>query len=470
LKHNLHISRTLAVVKHTDTVLTVTQRAAYVMVLFHRKDLSFMIHILLVLMAVAAASLGCGGAPNETNESELFVVADDTIAIDEATGLPLVDTDESRAENERMFAEMGITRVAPDYVPPGLIDDLDRVFAANQTPDMMSVTDKGSIPLLTGWALKGVLRFQDNVRDSAAATNDHCSLMPGGAEDGCDKEWHAQARDTYYDNFADGDDELTGLCGNAGLAGQGAADWSWLPCAFPRYTGAPNSVGRTKKWRLIETDCGNSTARGHLRGAIIQALSYYDTHVGFNFTETTGGDWNILFTCGTLPGLQGRWAPRGNLTPRNYLASFDPSDPSLIFRESCETPNLPGSRDFSNQYETAMDYLYTYDQGEIRIDIASNLRDMSCVTDSTRIRRGIAHVVKHELGHHWGLTHHEYSNPSLGLMRGQVYSCQDRADYSIGLVQNYVDSLLAGRHDHENGAAGLELPDNDLSCFRPRVD
>lgn len=355
-------------------------------------------------------------------------------------------------------------------------DDLDDVIARNQEASGLfpGEVEKSAMVAVTGWAVQGDLQFQDGVPENGNA--DDCAWFGKT----CDNEWHAQARTISYTDpqgvprgtiFKE---ELLGLCANTGLDGTGPTphpgDFEWLPCIFPDFGGNPDTIGRTMRWRIInDATCGTQWKRDSFRRGVLQALHYYDTTLGFNFTEVTGGNWNLLFTCGNLGQANASFAVRNNITFRAALAGTGEGDTSTIINEQCELNGLPGSPRqgvVGHAYQQAPDMLYTYNQGEATLSTTawSSIESVS-EGSATRRDRAVANLMKHELGHWLGLTHTVYADASLGLMRPSFTSA-DLINFSMGFDDNMVDAIRHMSHLFGDGN-GLQVPDYDVSCYKP---
>lgn len=325
------------------------------------------------------------------------------------------------------------------------------IFGVPDVEKANSVTAVGM-----GWPLKGTLTFQDTIPNLATSVRDHCELW--GLD--CDEEWHIQANFASASSITEFPAQVRtgkGGCGRMNLN-------AWYPCAYANMSGPLDSIGRTLKWRYIDTACGTSAQKSHIRAGITLALSYFDTQGGMNFTETTGTDWNLLFDCAVFDGFSteaiARWGIRNNMPLRGAVATADGTPTA---EDTCEASGLPGSSPVS-VYNQGIDMVYTYNQSEIQINVQQMFAAVSCASGSGTLRNGIRSVMLHELGHWMGMPHTpQHNDPFTGIMYNNVSTCANLT----GIVRNFSQEYLWSIQDNNwpVDADGIDVWDNDLSCY-----
>jgi len=399
------------------------------------------------------ALTACAGANGEPFEDTAPTDLDEpTVYLDGE------DPEQVQIDTEAMLDELRPTAGDPDEVY-----SLDHEgFHAAHSDNV----EKAAITALQGYAIDGVLQFQNGLKQGSETSNDHCSVF--GLT--CDSAWHMQAKDLNIDTVTD----FYGPTGKGGdfkgACGSNAEGTDYYPCIYRMINSG--SAGHNFTWRLTDSDCGNATQKAHVRAGIIQGLSRLTTvsNPGTNltFTEVTG-QANYEFACGNRPangGLLGWWMPLGSFE-LVYGAPMKDGLPVTV-KDTCETTGLPGGTPALRTPRTRTwrpDMAYIYNIAQIIIEDATTFGSLaSCATTSAQIRRGIANVVVHEVGHDFGFDHHPlYSDISWGAMKSG-FSCNEMISFQYNW-HPYMRDAVAVMDMMPTSGETNEVWDNDLSCF-----
>lgn len=347
---------------------------------------------------------------------------------------------------------------ATEEIDPFILEWLDdpeyravdgETLRIDHAPELPSADEKGATSVLLGWAVKGHGVYQDGFPQTVNGVTvfDHCTGSQ--LSSGCDGEFHIQAADNYIDNITDWAGEIVSFCGDSKKA-------AFFPCALPHLK-KPN--GKTVTWRWDPTGCpSSSTGRTHIYQGIKQAITYLNNaSTGVNFVEANFGE-TLRFTCGghiePFDGLTvAAFTPAGSLTLR-YAAPYNVA-------ESCETPSIANWR-----YTAKGDLVYTYSNAQVEFNWANMFNFITgCSTVTSNVRRIIRNIVVHEVGHYFGFTHQTYDNHDFDIMATD-HSCSDLVNSSKGFHPYMVQAVED--MDTSTLSSGVDLWDNDLSCFGPR--
>jgi hypothetical protein len=308
--------------------------------------------------------------------------------------------------------------------------------------------EKGSLPALIGWALKPCLAFQDGQQEYCG--RDHCEVF-GLA---CDSNWHEQSSILEIRSEADFFDNWEGRCNQSN---------AWGPCMIPQLTAS----NRDMSWFFNAATCPSaSVGRRIIRNGMVRAANWLSRYAFVNMYEAASVEQaDIEIACDdTLDAsTAASWRPWGPLTLLYALA--DTNTP-LTISESCETPRLPG---FGSglAYKQSLDMMYSYKSSRILINYNGVFdKFYSCTTNEIEVTRGWGNVFMHEIGHKLGFAHDLYDDLSLGIMyAGGSQTCEELTLFSKGFSEHHIAAIFD--IDNSTDSFGLDVYDEDLSCFSP---
>lgn len=415
----------------------------------------------LYISIIIPTLLACSGAPLESYESDSSPTTKPQFVegYEPPTYLPGEDPEQVELDTIDMLAAI------PAYgepTEPQLYDS--HLFDAPQ------LSDKSSMAMLQGWAVRGNLHFEDGLHSSGEIGTDHC----GSTGLSCDYQWHLQADDIFIDSYTDfyGTQEAGGdFMGSCGSYIQGT---QFYPC-INRFA-SHQTGGHSFRWKLNDASCGDATQKAHIRAGIIQGLSNFSNSTnpstGVTFSETTGSDWNYAFSCGNAgynPAIGSAMAwtqPTGNL-PLRFGAPRKDGLP-VDWNDECETPSLPGIANHRpgnpSKFRQSFDLQYTYARSEIVFEDAVIFGYYaSCMTTAAQFRQGIGNILMHELGHDWGYQHSiGYVDPTFDSMAATVNCTTDRD--RVKILHPYIRYGIADQDMIPNNPDDL-IWDNDIACF-----
>lgn len=308
--------------------------------------------------------------------------------------------------------------------------------------------EKGSLPALLGWGLTPCLAFQDGQQEFCG--RDHCEVF-GLA---CDNNWHSQSSVLEFESEQDFLDNWTGRCNQAN---------AWGPCMIPQLTAS----NRDMSWFFNAATCPSAAVgRRIIYNGMARAASWLQRYAFVNMYEADSVEQaDIEIYCdSTLDGsTAASWRPYGPLTLLYALA--DTNQP-LTISESCETPGLPG---FGSglAYKQSLDMMYSYKSSRIAINYNGVFdKFYSCTSNEIEVTRGWGNVFMHEIGHKLGFAHDLYDDLSLGIMyAGASQTCEELTLFSKGFTEHHIAAIFD--IDNSTNSAGLDVYDEDLSCFSP---
>jgi hypothetical protein len=308
--------------------------------------------------------------------------------------------------------------------------------------------EKGSLPALIGWALKPCLAYQDGQQEYCG--RDHCEVF--GLS--CDSNWHEQSNILEIRSEADFYDNWEGRCNQEN---------AWGPCMIPQLTRA----NRDMSWFFNAATCPSaSVGRRIIYNGMAKAASWLSRYAFVNMYEADSveqADIEIACDDSLDAGTAASWRPYGPLTLLYALAD---TDGPLTISESCETPGLPGSAARLN-YKQSLDMMYSYKSSRIVINYDGVFdKFYSCTTSEIEVTRGWGNVFMHEIGHKLGFAHDLYDDLSLGIMyAGASQTCEELTLFSKGFTEHHIAAIYD--IDNSTDSFGLDVYDEDLSCFSP---
>jgi hypothetical protein len=323
-------------------------------------------------------------------------------------------------------------------------------------PGLGGDVDKTIMPIVWGWAVKGVNQMQDGNTSGPdeSGSLDHCTATPGSV---CDNLVHSQALDLNYTSPSDFADDLLGRCGRF----DSTVDNSWKPCVVP-YGKKPGSVnfGKFRKWGADFSNCASvggplpQWGKDLLVAAFQSAVQNWTTNTEYQFqkvTDLTTADVKLYCdTSGLITtGKVAIGYPFGAVTPQ-YAANH-------VFDETCQTP----PHDPLLHAHHFADFYYTYKGGRVGFNW-DNLWTFlyGCDSDQTNMKMRAKKIFEHEIGHVMGFSHQQL--PVTDVM------------YKNRSCNWALNDLLLNSETEDtlwwldiNNANPLQISDNDLSCHSP---
>jgi hypothetical protein len=111
--------------------------------------------------------------------------------------------------------------------------------------------------------------------------------------------------------------------------------------------------------------------------------------------------------------------------------------------------------------------MYSYKSSRIVINYDGVFdKFYSCTTSEIEVTRGWGNVFMHEIGHKLGFAHDLYDDLSLGIMyAGASQTCEELTLFSKGFTEHHIAAIYD--IDNSTDSFGLDVYDEDLSCFSP---
>jgi len=328
--------------------------------------------------------------------------------------------------------------------------------------------EKGTMSMLLGNGIRGVLHFQDGVRNEPDGIADHCQTF--GLI--CDNRWHTQARALDLSGRTKFGAEWTGACADPNNA--------WEPCVMPKI--GPSGASRNFKWKLDMTTCPQTAAYSAQRTAMINGWASVRaqtsaTHgnpvigIGITWTETTGNDWHYLVKCEryTDEPTLGMYYPADSFTTLKYALAVN-GGPN-IWNDRCETSGLPGynaNPNLANLGVQQHDMMYEIDRHVINVDMVEMANTgnncINCANETSRCMYSYHNVILHEFGHSMGLQHDQLAALDFQVMKDST-TCAEGTNRKFAFHPFYREALRS--LDTTTNSAQLTVWDDDISCFIP---
>lgn len=411
-------------------------------------------------MMLIALAIGC----SSTDETQLdpALPVGQTESPEQVTNDTPPEDEAFESDVNRALAELLGERIN-DRLDPDESSDIDALGDADlnmfDPHDDAAETEKANIPVVWGWAVKGINQMQDGNTSGAdeSGAMDHCTQF-GRA---CDNRVHSQALDvSYTGNSADFADDLLGRCGRF----DNTVDNSWKPCILPdgMKAGGINPPSKAWKWYYDASSCGLQSPQFPLRdlwlsGITIAMQRWTQTGLGaYTFSQTTvASEANITFYCSFDEIPTGKVAigyPSGDIKLR-YAADH-------VFLEQCEAAGYPPEL---HAYHFA-DMYYTYKKGRIGIAWQAWWDWINgCGGTTAAKQERIATIMGHEIGHVMGFPHAQL--PDFNIMRAnKTCSWALNAGQSAGGFWAWRGALA----DYDmDTSTSLQIYDEDISCYSP---